>query len=333
LIRRVLVILLATAAVAGPVRSAPAAAPSAKGSFIFQFENDVLGKDASDRHYTNGMQISYQTAANRVWGWLDSWARRHIFSDPDVQLHASMALGHNLYTPEDIASSELVADDRPYAAWLHADLGMVGYQQDRLRVLELSVGVVGPAAGGEKMQKWFHEVIGSPDPQGWHNQLRNEPAVMLVFEQKWRNLSGPRWLGLEFDASPHGSLALGNVFTYAGLGGTLRLGQGLARDFGPPRIQPAPPGSGYFVPGGRFGWYLFAGMDGRMMLQNIFLDGNTFQDSHRVDKNLWVADFVGGVAVAAHGVRLSATYVQRTPEFKGQRRPDHFGSLAFSFRL
>ena len=124
-------------------------------------------------------------------------------------------------------------------------------------------------------------------------------------------------------------MALGNVFTYAGLGGTLRLGQGLDRDFGPPRIQPAPPGSGYFVPGGRFGWYLFAGMDGRMMLQNIFLDGNTFQDSHRVDKNLWVADFVGGVAVAAHGVRLSATYVQRTPEFKGQRRPDHFGSLAF----
>ncbi len=227
--------------------------PQQKGSFNFQFENDVFNPDPSDRHYTNGMLFSYQTGENRVWNWLDGWARRHYFPDPDVRLHASLAVGHNLYTPEDISTTELVTDDRPYAGWLHVDLGLVGQVDDVLRTMQLSFGMVGPAAKGEEFQKWIHKVIDSPEPMGWDNQLNNEPTMMLLFEQKWRNVFSPgffRGLGLDVDLSPHGSVALGNVFTYGGVGGTVRLGQGLERDFGPPRIQPAPPGSGFCTPRG-----------------------------------------------------------------------------------
>ncbi len=304
-----------------------------KGTFTINFENDVLGADDSDQHYTNGLLFSYQTGANRVWSWLDGWARRHYFLEPEVRLHASLALGQNLYTPEDISTTELVVDDRPYAGWLHADLGLVGMTDEVLRTMQLSLGLVGPAAGGEQLQKWFHEVIDSPEPMGWHNQLNNELTLMLVFEQKWRNIRKTGFLGLDLDLSPHGSVALGNVFTYGGVGGTIRLGQGLQRDFGPPRIPPAPPGSGYFVPGGGFGWYIFGGLDGRLMLRNIFLDGNTFSASHSVDKNLLVGDIVGGLAISGLGMRLGLTYVQRSPEFKGQHSPDHFGSITISFQF
>ena len=72
------------------------------------FENDALGSDLSDRHYTNGMLLSYQTGTNRVWGWLDGWARRNFFRNPEVRLHASLAVGQNLYTPENIKTPELV---------------------------------------------------------------------------------------------------------------------------------------------------------------------------------------------------------------------------------
>lgn len=304
-----------------------------KGTFTLHFENDVLGTDDSDRHYTNGLQLSYRTGENRVWGWLDGWARRHYFLEPDVKLHAGMALGQNLYTPEDIDTTELVADDRPYAAWLHADLGLTGSTGDILRTMELSFGVVGPAAGGKELQKWFHKIIDSPDPRGWHNQLNNELTLMLVFEQKWRNISETGLLGLEVDLSPHGSVALGNVFTYGGVGGTIRLGHGLERDFGPPRIQPAPPGSGCMVSGKGFGWYLFGGVDGRLMLRNLFLDGNMFSTSHSVDKNPLVGDLVGGLAVSGLGMRVGLVYVNRTPEFKGQHSPDHFGSITISVKF
>ncbi len=316
--------------------SAPAgdeAGPALRGSFIFHFENDVLGTDDSDLGYTNGLQLSYQTADNRVWGWLDGWARTHLFTAPDAVLRAHWALGQNLYTPEDLSRTDLIVDDRPYAAWLHGDLGLVCTTDNMVRTLELSLGVVGPAAGGEAMQKWVHQVIDSPDPLGWANQIGNEVAVMLVFEQKWRNLHRLPVLGLAADFSPHGGVALGNVLTYGALGGTVRLGQGLARDFGPPRIQPAPPGSGYLTPDKRFGWYVFAGVDGRLVLQNIFLDGNTFRDSHRVDKNEWVADVVGGFAISALGVRLGVVYVQRTKEYALQDNSTHFGSITISVRL
>ncbi len=325
--------------VAGPASAAAEVAEEGartKGSFNILFENDILDVGASDRHYTNGLLFSYQTGENRVWSWLDGWARRHYFPDPDVRLRAGLAVGHNLYTPEDISTPELVVDDRPYAAWLHVDLSLVGQTDDLLRTLQLSFGIVGPAAKGEEFQKWVHQIIDSPEPMGWDNQLNNELTLMLVFEQKWRNIHSPGFLsglGLDVDLSPHGSMALGNVFTYGGVGGTVRLGQGLEKDFGPPRIQPAPPGSGFCAPVGGFGWYLFGGLDGRLMLHNIFLDGNTFSDSHSVEKNLLVGDLVGGVAVTGLGTRLGFTYVVRSPEFKGQSGADRFGSLAMSFHF
>jgi lipid A 3-O-deacylase len=304
-----------------------------KGTLTLNFENDVLGSDLSDRHYTNGILLSYQTGTNRVWGWLDGWARRSFFRNPEVRLHASLAVGQNLYTPEDIKTAELVVDDRPYAGWLYADLGLVGLTDEVLRTILLSVGVVGPAAGGEEVQKWLHELNGSPEPMGWDNQLNNELALMLIFEQKWRHIRRAGFLGLDFDLSPHVSAALGNVFTYGGAGGTIRLGQKLHRDFGPPRLQPGPPGVGYFVPDKGFGWYLYAGVDGRIMLQNIFLDGNTFSDSHSVDKEALVGDVLGGVAVSGLGMKLGFTYVLRSREFKGQNSPDNFGSVALSFQF
>ena len=307
-----------------------------KGSFNIHFENDVLDTEASDSHYTNGLLFSYQTGENRVWNWLDGWARRHYFREPDVRLHASLALGHNLYTPEDISTTELVTDDRPYAAWLHVDLGLVGQTGDVLRTMQASFGLVGPAARGQEFQKWIHQVIDSPEPMGWDNQLNNELTLMLVFEQKWRNILSPGFMrgsGLDIDISPHGSMALGNVFTYGGVGGTVRLGHGLERDFGPPRIQPAPPGSGFCAPRGGFGWYVYGGLDGRLMLRNIFLDGNTFSDSHSVDKNYLVGDLVAGVAASGLGMRLGFSYVVRSPEFEGQGSPDRFGSLTLSFHF
>jgi len=311
----------------------PASEGDGKGTVTLHFENDVLGTDDSDQHYSNGALLSYQTGANRVWNWLDGWARRHYFPDPEVRLHASLALGHNLYTPEDISTSELVVDDRPYAAWLHADLGLVGITDEILRTMEFSCGWIGPAAGGEELQKWVHELIDSPEPMGWHNQLNNELTFMLVFEQKWRHILPLGNFGLEVDLSPHGSVAFGNVFTYGGVGGTVRLGHGLNRDFGPPRIQPAPPGTGYMLSSGGWTWYLFGGVDGRFMLHNIFLDGNTFSSSHSVDKNYLVGDLVGGLAVSGLGVRLGLVYVTRSPEFHGQNSPDHFGSFTVSVQF
>jgi hypothetical protein len=162
---------------------------------------------------------------------------------------------------------------------------------------------------------------------------------MVVFERKWRELwheGDPpllEGLGIELDAAPHVGFALGNVFTYGGTGITLRLGNDLPADYGPPRIRPRMPGSDFFKPSKGFGWYLFTGVEGRIMLRNIFLDGNTFVDSHSVTREPLVGDFQLGVALTALGMRGAFTYVVRSPEFTAQSRADSFGAVTFSARL
>ncbi|MEP7313292.1 MAG: lipid A-modifier LpxR family protein, partial [Pseudomonadota bacterium] len=88
--------------------------------------------------------------------------------------------------------------------------------------------------------------------------------------------------------------------------------------------------SGYFEPKDGFGWYLFAGVDGRAIAQNIFLDGNTGRDSLSVDKAVFVADLQAGAAVSVGRVRIAYTYVFRTREYRGQPAPDRFGSVGIS---
>jgi subtilisin family serine protease len=77
-----------------------------------------------------------------------------------------------------------------------------------------------------------------------------------------------------------------------------------------------------------FGFYLFTGVAGRAVGRNIFLDGNTFNDSLRADKEWFVGDWSWGFAFHAfRHLEFSYTRVRRTHEFKTQQGMDTFGSL------
>jgi hypothetical protein len=123
------------------------------------------------------------------------------------------------------------------------------------------------------------------------------------------------------------------VFTYGAAGFTLRLGSDLDKDFGPPRIRPSLPGGACFRPEKGFTWYLFAGLEGRAVLRNIFLDGNTFSDSHSVDKKPFVGDLQAGLAVQWGRFRFSYTEIFRSKEFEEQESADVFGSLSLSYHF
>jgi hypothetical protein len=307
-----------------------------KGAFTFVFENDILGALGTDRHYTQGMRLSYLSGEERVWGWVKSLAHKVPLYPENGRMRATWSLGQNLYTPEDIKTAELVVDDRPYAGWLHAAVGLVTDTRRSLDVVEFSVGVVGPAAMGEELQGWFHGVIDSPDPKGWDNQLQNELTLQLFVERKWRTVWEPGWLqaiGLQADVTPHVGGALGNVFIHGAGGGTLRLGSDLPADYGTPRIRPSLPGSEFFVPRRSFAGYFFAGVEGRAVLRNMFLDGNTFKESHSVEKFPFVGDFQGGIALVGFDMRAAFTYVIRTREFVLQNGIDRFGAITLSFRI
>lgn len=258
-----------------------------------------------------------------------------------------IVLGQNIYTPEDLSNPNLIVNDQPYAGWLYLGLGyfheardreFLGFQVDSLDTVELDLGVVGPASGAEKTQREWHDFIGDEDPKGWDNQLRNEFALLLTYDRKYRTtlLEGQRALP-GVDVIPGAGVALGNVFTYVSAGGLVRLGYNLQGDYGPPRIRPGTQGSDFFEMGARhkrnFMAYVYTGVEGRLIAQNIFLDGNTFETSHAVNKRYWVGDWQTGAVLGYDGFRLAATIIYRSQEFKGQFEPDIFGSVTLSIRF
>ncbi len=322
---------------AGLIFSGPVWADETKntgGTFSIQIENDLFGGD-SDRNYTNGVRATWLSAEGDVPVWVSEPASHVPFFESDGKLRVLFGLGQNLYTPTDITVRNLQPNDRPYAGWLYGSVGLVSDNGHILDNLQLDIGVVGPAAMGSQVQEFVHDLIDTRDPSGWDNQIDNEPGLVLFYERKWRSLYefGTFLPGYGVDATPHAGAALGNVFTYGAAGLTLRFGKNLPADYGPPRIRPSLPGSSFFISDGSFGWYLFAGIEGRAIARNIFLDGNTFGGSHSVEKNPLVGDLQIGAAVSWDQWRLSYTQVYRTREFDTQSNDDIFGSVSLSYRF
>jgi lipid A 3-O-deacylase len=190
---------------------------------------------------------------------------------------------------------------------------------------------------GEQAQKFVHTHVttSSPTPHGWSNQLNHEPAVSLGWQRRFPDYWSVDVAGLSLGASPYYGATLGNVHTFADVGINFKLTpeQDVWQD-APVRVKPGLPGTGYFdTPDDGWSWYLFGGVEGRAVARNIFLDGNTFSDSHSVDKHHFVADINGGLALTYDRYRMSYTMVYRTKEFEGQDDPAVFGAVSFGVRF
>jgi hypothetical protein len=92
-------------------------------------------------------------------------------------------------------------------------------------------------------------------------------------------------------------------------------------------------GSNFYEPTGALSAYFFADADGRAIARNLFLDGNTFEDSCNVKKLNLVYDYDFGAAITFNAMRLSYTYVIRSREFSTQPKVSRFGAVALSFRF
>jgi len=302
-----------------------------KGTLSIVVENDIFH---SDRYYTNGVRASWLSKPGAGSAWALKAAHLFPLFPEQATVQANYAIGQNMYTPKDITVETLSEDDRPYAGWLYGSVGLIAETGNWLDQLELTVGVVGPASMAEDTQKLVHRNIGSKKPMGWDNQLKNEIGIGLTYQRSWRGLVSGKSLGLDYDITPHAGGALGNIYTYANSGLTVRYGKQLPLDYGPPRIQPSMPGSEFFVPQIKMRWYIFAGIEGRAIAHNLFLDGNTFQDSHSIDKDQFVGDLQYGIVITKKKLRVSYTHVIRTREFVNQSTNDqNFGAISVSMQF
>lgn len=293
----------------------------------------------SDRGYTNGMAIYFASAQASPSRILASVARRlswHECSEGSLTSSWGLGLGQQMFTPEDLDATSVISRDRPYAGWLHASLFLNARSRRGLQVFLVQAGVVGPASGAAETQRIVHGLFGFKDPRGWDNQLRNEPGVMVLYQQRarWIEMGPPGYRS--FDVSPAVTLAAGNVMTYLGVGGRVRVGYELPDDFGQTALAPvaayAPLGHAPSAPVASH-FYAFLGAEARLFAHNIFLEGNTFADSHRVAPRPLLLEVEAGLALRIGALSLMWRYVQATPAFIPDTRPQFFGAFQVSYRF
>jgi len=289
-----------------------------RGSELQLFiENDSFG--STDQYYTNGIKFGGGIPAGKFAGILTRPPNALLDAISDgASNHFGFFIGQNMYTPRNITIAAPQPNDRPWAAWLYMGAVAQSVKDDRLHTVEVDLGMVGSPALGRQIQTFWHEqIVDAPTPQGWGNQIKAEPGVLMTYVHKRRY--GPS-SGVQL--VPHMGASVGTIMTFARLGGIVRVGQHMS-GFGPDGIEPG----GAMLKNtrrehddskggrGRWEWFAFAGIDGRLIGHNIFLDGSLFRDGPGVPRRDAVYDFTTGFSARIDKVRLSLTRIKRSPEF------------------
>lgn len=315
------------------------------------FENDLFTE--TDRNYTNGIRASWVSPDvddylrdKRLPGWVRDVNKVLPLFDPapshneGVQRNLVLSVGQLIFTPQDLNRTTVDPNDRPYAGWLYGGIGYHARTDDSLNSVELNLGIIGPWALGKEAQDLVHDLRGFDKFKGWDNQLENEPGFQLIYEHKNRWLKDQLTGVLGYDLILHGGGSIGNVATYLNAGAELRVGWRLPQDFGTSALRP---GGDNSAPGehddrysfnrrdNNLGAHLFISGDGRYVVQDIFLDGNTFENSHSVDKEPLVGEIAIGWAVLYKGWKFSFARIHRSREFKGQPEGHNYGSFSLSY--
>lgn len=324
--------------------AAPVAVKEDSWTFSLYFENDLFAN--TDQSYTNGTKLSWISPDLTAYARSDKlppWSLRYVkllpfINEPGLKRNIALSFGQKMYTPGDISRVDLIEDNQPYAGWTYGGIAFHSKNSQRLDSMEIQLGMVGPFSFAEQTQNLVHELRNIPTAKGWKNQLDNEPGLAIIYERKWRMWQMGEPAGFGFDAITHLGAALGNVYTYANGGLEVRCGWRIPADFGVSLIRPAGDTNApldrrdpRLAGAGLLSAHLFGMLDSRVVLRNIFLDGNTFADSHSVDKNNYVTDLAAGVSIIIWQFKISYGQVLRSKEFKGQEKNHSFGSITVSF--
>jgi hypothetical protein len=318
-------------------------ASASPGSILMQEENPTFALWGRDRHYTNGAALSYTTSQLKPDSFLSApiqflgnstFLFNRSIPNTDDRFEWTI-LGQNMFTPQNHNVRNPSLNDRPYAAWLYTSGSFIQNTDDKvLTSLDFQLGVVGPWALGRQVQNNYHVITGLNPARGWYYQLNNQFGFTTSWERRWRfyhDLDN----AYAWEIIPNVGITLGNVMTYAKVGGLIRWGRGLKSDWGPNLVHPGYSGTSYFAAkraGTDWGYSIYAGVQGRVVALNVFLDGNNFQNSRHVDKECAVGDlFIGAEIFYRDKIRFGFSFITRTPEFRQQRGPDTGGAFNLSF--
>ena len=172
--------------------------------FSFKTENDAYLFNLDDAYYTNGFMLNYNFAKTT-----GNSKKIHTFE-----------LGQKIFTPL-IRTTVTPADiDRAYSGYLYVSYGQTRFlKNDGLFQFTGSLGVTGPASGGEGLQNTYHGWLKYAKFAGWKYQIENSIGLDAGITYA-KTIAGNDHIKIV----PVAQLNLGTTFTNAKMGAIVVLG-------------------------------------------------------------------------------------------------------------
>jgi len=269
--------------------------------FRIVFDNDIFNN--TDYYYTNGVRLEF------VSPFLDIISIGRILpslNNPSIE-YSGISLVQNIYTPVNPDTKVINSTDRPFSAYL-----VIGLFHESINVnkgvklfSELSVGVIGPASFGGKVQSSIHDI----EPIGWENQINNDfylnykiSVNKLIFAEN------------NFELSAIANANIGTVYNKFGAGINMRFGK-FSRFIENPLLKPDANTSD-------FSYWIFTRTKGNIVAYDATLQGGLFNKTnpYTVDKtmiNNFVLEASAGIAIYYKSIGIELENFYLSPEFKG----------------
>lgn len=149
--------------------------------FRIHYDNDFFTN--SDYYYSQGISLELAHPGIRNF-----FLSKLLIQPTGNDMKYGVALNDIGYTPTSISSNEILYGDRPFAASIYLKTFVIATDTARHRRISsaLSMGVIGPAAGGKQMQTGIHRWLNNITPMGWQYQIQNDVVLnyQVNYEQK-----------------------------------------------------------------------------------------------------------------------------------------------------
>ena len=304
--------------------------------WTFTFQNDLfVGEDSG---YTNGTGLTFGRAGFKEFdrsntpGWILALTDNLYVSSAD---NKERGIAHMFFqrmqTPEDIIEENFIPDDLPYAGLLAWQGTMYAWDEKRADQLSLYLGLVGPLALGEEVQKAIHSAIGADRPQGWQFQLKDEPIIKIEYQRLW-NLYKKSSLNYEWDVIGMWGAGVGNLESATRAGFAIRWGKNISTGFGAFSLQADRQVNPLALTNNN-DFFFYIGARAGYIANDILVDGNTFTDSPSVPLEHFQDEISAG-AVWSYGdfcaLVFQVTSNSSRTKFLDSRK--EFGAMSFTYR-
>ena len=296
-------------------------------------DNDSLV--GNDNGYTNGIYVSWWDGpkGNEVAkpGFL---ARAMLWSMPDSDAPgvAIKTVGQTMITPDDIEEDPpiLPPDDLPYAGLLFYADTWVQVHESYADKISVTIGIVGEYSFAEEAQEFVHEIIGSDEPCCWDSQLDDEVVFQFSRGRFWKTWESD---SENADFLTGADLNVGTISSSAGVAMMVRYGRGLRNSYATALLVNQRTSNPVAT---QEGWYLFAGARAAYLANQIFLDGNTWDDdAEEIDYDSEMLGVTAGLAYSWKD--LSVTFaindLNVLEDDDGAEEYSEYGTITVAWKL